>query len=196
MNKFLKENWFKLVVSLALVIISGVILFSYALKPYYKEKKKQACVSSVYENSNANGVVIKYEDLKSINSYCESGFDELDYKFKEKQSCSFELNDIKEYKGKYGNDKYSDSYVVYEGLIKNTSSRSQNLKAMIAKIYTGDKVFIADGYTEYAKDIEPNESIPFKVHVLVPTAHETEIRKYFSDRDISKDIYPWFNTCK
>ena len=102
--------------------------------------------------------------------------------------------DVKEYKGNY----YEGSnYFVYEGLIKNTSTNKEQLKAVIAKIYSSDNIYIGDGYTSIGESVDAGVSIPFKVQVMVSTVHDTVLRKYFDKNDnFRADVYPWFTTCK
>jgi len=110
--------------------------------------------------------------------------------------CGFVISDLKEYRGKYGDDQFATRYAIYEGLIKNTGKRQELLKAMIGKIYSQDHVYLTDGYSEISVSLNPGVSIPFKLSTQVD-AHDTVLRKYYDDANrLMPDIYPWFTTCK
>ena len=113
------------------------------------------------------------------------------------RDCSFQLLDIKEYKGKYGDYENADSYFIYEGLLKNTSIRTERLKAVITKLYNDKNIYIGEGYAPIEEFIGPDVSIPFKISIVISTYHDTVLRKYFSESNSFRaDIYPWFTTCK
>lgn len=111
------------------------------------------------------------------------------------RKCNYEIKDLKEYKGSYGD--WEDYYIVYEGIIKNNSDKAESLNAMIGKIYNEKDVYLAEGYTSfYGKILEPGKSIPFKVQANV-SKHDTALRKYYESSKILKpEIYPWFMNCK
>lgn len=110
------------------------------------------------------------------------------------QKCGFEISDVQEYKGSYG--ERQANYVVYEGLIRNISSNDQYLRAMIAKLYSDDEVFLKSGYASINANLKSGSAIPFKVNVQLDTYHDTVLRKYYNPEKINSDIYPWFEDCK
>lgn len=108
--------------------------------------------------------------------------------------CGFEISDVKEYKGEYYPGNY---YIVYEGVISNTSDRREYLNGMIAKVYNDDNILITDGYYNINEWIDPGKSTLFKINNLVDTNYNTVVKKYFNkDTEIFADIYPWFETCR
>lgn len=111
-----------------------------------------------------------------------------------KPNCSFVISDLREFKGQHGNENH---YIVYEGLLKNTSSKRHYLNAMIANVYNSKRILISDGYLPVQDWIAPQTSIPFKINTLIDTLHDTAIQRYFDIKDnFSPDVYPWFTTCK
>lgn len=191
--KFLKENWFKLIIVLFLLIISVSVLYYFIVNPHNKEKKKNECISLVDENMRQSG---KYFSLKEIDSYCSISSNYVLGMFEKIDSCNFELKNIKEDIGK--------EIIFYKGEIKNNSTKKQKLKSMIAKVYTEDMTYLNEGYKDYDKIMEPGATLPFEVRVLVPYEFKTETEEYdasqnmmiISKTTINKDIYPWFATCK
>ena len=130
----------------------------------------------------STGIVFYYFDYLKNDSYTI-------------RNCSFQLSDVKEYKGNYGTGQ--SSYFVYEGLIKNTSNNTEELKAVIAKLYNDKNIYIGEGYTSIGDPVKPGVSIPFKVQIIVSTYHDTVLRKYFDESNSFRvDIYPWFTTCQ
>lgn len=130
----------------------------------------------------------------SIIFYFSYYFDKDDYAFRK---CSFQLLDIKEYKGKYGNSDDANNYFIYEGLIKNTSDRIERLKALIGKLYNDKNIYIGEGYAPIGDSVGPGVSMPFKIQIVISTYHDTVLKKYFNESfSFRADIYPWFTTCK
>lgn len=62
---------------------------------------------------------------------------------------------------------------------------------MIGKLYTKDKVLVETGYTPIERDVDSGASLPFKINIQ--SSSEEEIN---SLDGLTKDIYPWFTTCK
>jgi len=113
------------------------------------------------------------------------------------RKCDFQIVDLKEYKGKYGESEEASNYFIYEGLIKNNSQYAERLEAMIAKLYNDKNIYIGEGYTSLKSSVNPGVSVPFKVQIVVSTYHDTVLRKYFNEStSFRPDIYPWFITCK
>lgn len=165
MKKFIKNNWFKIILATASLIASS----TYAFKEY-----------------------LDYKEQLEIKKAAEL------------PNCNFTVFDTKEYKGRYHNswnnnndESTENAYIVYEGLIKNNSNRTESLKAMIAKVYNEKDIFISEGYEPQDIQLESEKSVPFKVHTFVNASFDTHVRKYFNESQYFKpDIYPWFTTCK
>lgn len=112
-------------------------------------------------------------------------------------SCKFGVEEIKRAKREYPNGGRD---LIYEGLIRNNSSRRESLQAMVGKIYDEKDVFLAEGYTSMRTWIEPHKAIPFKIEIYIS---DYIIEKYLGgnlgwekDGFFKSDVYPWFTTCK
>lgn len=183
MKKFIKQNWFKIIFVICVIFVTAGYLWNIKIKIQNNIFNKD--IQCKKENS-----IYFYN---STSNKCEKP--EFKRRRREIANCSFELKDVREYKGTYSEN--SNSYIVYEGLIKNNSEKSELLKTMTVKVYNEKNIFIAEGHTSIKEFIEPGKSFPFKVHVLVPTAHNTVIRKYFNESSsFNPDIYPSFLTCE
>lgn len=116
------------------------------------------------------------------------------YNFQSRR-CSYQILDIKEYKGSYGVG--SGNYFTYEGLIKNNSNKTQYLKEMVGKMYNEKNIFIGEAYTKMNISIGPNVSIPFNIKFVLNPNEHSAMGKYISESlSFKPDIYPWFTTCK
>lgn len=146
MKKFIKENWFKIFISLCVF----AILFSvfYYLMIFIPKK----------------------QDKTTINN-------------KSLPNCMFDIKKGKEWTGSYG--KGQDSYVIYNGVIKNESPRRELFKAMIVKTYDENNVLMTKGYREINDWIDPDKGLNFNIHTYAGGNSPNRI-----------DIYPWFLTCK
>lgn len=194
-KNFIKKNWFRTIMLLLFIVIAYSLSFYLIIGPYLAKKEYKKCSEFILNAETSTNQSIN-EINQAIDLCVKAGWVKNKKTPKKLENCNFEISDLHEYKGKYGDYRYTDSYVVYEGIIKNISNKTQTLKAMLSKIYTEDDVYISEGYTEYNKTIEPNKALPFKITIVVPTSHNTVVRKYFEDsKEIKNDIYPWFLTC-
>jgi len=181
MKKFIKKNWFKIILVICVISISTGYLWNIKIK--------------IQNDAFNKNIQCKKENPISFYNPISNKCENPTRRKRKRSICNFELKDVREYKGTYGEN--ANSYIVYEGLIKNNSEREELLEAMIAKVYNEKNVFTTEGYTSIKEFIEPGKSLPFKIHTLVPTAHDTVIKKYFNESSsLSPDIYPWFLTCK
>lgn len=180
---WIKQNWFKVGICGCLLILTAGFLL------YVIEKSKN---DTFYKNLKCNNESerLPYFYNKKTNRCELIRLPKMDL-----PNCNFEIQDLKEYKGQYGERQFF--YIIYEGLIRNKSNKKEHLKAMVAKVYNEADIYLTEGYTEIGTEIEPNKAIPFKINTTLDTVYSTEIRKYFNEsKSFKPDIYPWFTTCK
>ena len=197
MKKFIKNNWFKIIVSFFILLIAISISYYFVVNPYLEKESKAECIEFYLKNLKEAGNSLKFDSLEKINDGCSDN-GPLFFLFEEKnkisnnkelRKCNFDIANLKKYRGSYGPNQ--NDYLVFEGIIKNNLDTEENLKAMIVKNYNKDNMFISEGFLSINKNIKPGFSISFKVHTLIPK----EYKAYKNDEIIS-DIYPWFLTCQ
>lgn len=173
MNKFVTHNWFKLIIAICLLLITGAIAWqvSSQIKNENFEKDRQCRKENTLYHYN-----IKSNKCEKLT---------LNVKL---PNCNYELKNVQEFKGDYSANSH---YIVYEGVVQNNSDKKHLLNAMIAKVHTTDNVLVTEGYTSMQEWIEPNEAIPFKIHTSIQS------NKYYNgETELTSDVYPWFLTCK
>ncbi|MEK7655548.1 MAG: hypothetical protein AAB386_02630 [Patescibacteria group bacterium] len=166
-NKVIRA--FVAVVGLVVIVYFGILIYK-QLKPQTLEQKILHCLE-LGSDQRASACIKLLQD-------------------EPKRLCNFEISAIKEYFGKYGG-RLSSYYKIYEGTIRNKSDQTEHLKAMIGKLYTNDKILIETGYTTIDEDIDSGVSLPFKINIQ--SSSEEDLNSLDS---LTKDIYPWFTTCK
>lgn len=153
-----------IVVCLVAVIYFGIQIFS-SIRPKTLEEQKLHCLELGSNDRSSACLRLLPND---------------------QPDCSFQLSGIKDYKGTF--DEGYSYYHDYEGVIKNTSNRQENLKALLVKLYTKDKLLVGEGYSGIGTTLNSGASLPFKVNVR---SREDSIVSANNP-----DIYPWFTTCK
>jgi hypothetical protein len=101
-------------------------------------------------------------------------------------ACDFQIENLQKYGGSYQPENH---YLIFEGVIRNTSDTQQNLEAMIVKTYTEQGIEISEGYAAMNDLIEPKKALRFKIH----TGYKGN---FLSESSVYPDLYPWFKTCK
>lgn len=153
------------IAGLVIIVYFGILIYK-QLKPQTEEQKIMRCLE-LGSDQRATACLHLLTD---------------------KPPCHFEILDVKEYSGRYG--ELGAYYKIYKGIIKNTSDKKEYLKSMIGKFYTADRTLIKTGYTSIDEEIDSGVSVPFEINIL----SDSETLGVSWD-SLEKDIYPWFTTC-
>ena len=91
-----------------------------------------------------------------------------------------------------------ETYIEVEGLIKNTGTEKEILRAMISKAYSNDdnKIYFGEDYQSVNKEIDSGVSLPFKLSIFLDRNKDSINKYYNKNTELVIDVYPWFTSCK